>query len=42
MNALRADGVDVTDQQAVGAWLAEFNARFDEERDRFFGRSPDS
>ena len=38
MRALRADGVDVTDQQAVDAWLADFNQRPEEERQRFFGR----
>jgi hypothetical protein len=37
MRALQADGVDVTDQQAVDAWLADFNARPEEERQRFFG-----
>ena len=37
MSALRADGVDPTDQQAVDAWLAAFNARSEEERDRLFG-----
>ena len=37
MNAMREDGVDVTDQKAVDAWLADFNARSDEERDRLFG-----
>ena len=38
MRALQADGVDVTDQQAVDAWLADFNGRPEEERQRFFGR----
>lgn len=41
MRALRADGVDMTDQKAVSAWLAEFNALPDEERERFFGGSLD-
>jgi len=39
MNAMRADGVDVTDQKAVDAWLAAFNARSDEVRGRLFGGS---
>ncbi len=39
--AMRADGVDVMDQKAVEAWLADFNARPDEERKRFFGDSLD-
>ena len=30
--ALQADGVDITDQAAVEAWLADFNARLEEER----------
>lgn len=38
MRALRADGVDVTDQQAIDAWLTDFNGRPEEERQRFFGR----
>jgi hypothetical protein len=37
MSALRADGVDPADQQAVDAWLAAFNARSEEERERLFG-----
>jgi len=40
-NAMRADGVDIMDQQAVNAWLADFNALPDEERERFFGRHLD-
>jgi hypothetical protein len=41
MRALQADGIDVTDQKAVDAWLADFNARPEEERHRFFGRTDD-
>jgi len=41
MNALQADGIDVTDQRAVDAWLADFNAQPEEERHRFFGPSND-
>jgi len=37
MLALKADGVDLTDQKAVDAWLAEFNARPIEQRRGFFG-----
>ena len=36
--ALTADGVDVLDQDAVDAWLRDFNARPEEERLGFFGR----
>jgi len=35
--ALQADGVDVTDQKAVDAWLADFNARPVEQRPGFLG-----
>jgi hypothetical protein len=35
--ALRAEGVDVSDQKAVDAWLADFNTRPDEERFRILG-----
>lgn len=37
LQELQADGVDVTDQKAVDAWLAEFNARPIEQRRDFFG-----
>ena len=37
MQALRADGVDILDQDAVDAWLEEFNARPEEDRRGFFG-----
>lgn len=40
-NAMRADGVDIADQPAVDDWLAEFNARPEQERRRFFGRHLD-
>ena len=40
-NAMRADGVDILDQSAVDAWMAEFNARPEEERKQFFGRHID-
>ncbi len=41
MTAMKADGVDVTDQKAIDAWLADFNARPEEERRQFFGNSVD-
>jgi hypothetical protein len=36
-NAMRADGVDLLDEQAVAAWMAAFNARPQDERDAFLG-----
>jgi hypothetical protein len=39
--AMRADGVDVTDQEAIDAWLEDFNARPREERDRILGPALD-
>jgi hypothetical protein len=38
--AMLADGVDLTDQRAVDAWIRAFNARPDEEREAFFGNFP--
>lgn len=35
--ALKADGCDVMDQDAVEAWLEEFNSRPEEDRRGFFG-----
>jgi hypothetical protein len=35
-----ADGVALTDQRAVDAWIRAFNARPDEEREAFFGNFP--
>jgi len=35
--ALQADGVDITDQDAVDAWVKAFDARPDEERFRILG-----
>jgi len=35
--ALKADGVDVLDQDAVDAWLKDFNSRPEEDRREFFG-----
>lgn len=40
--ALRADGVDLLDQDAVDAWMKAFDARSDDERRDFFGRSLDA
>jgi hypothetical protein len=37
MLAMREDDVDMTDQQALDAWLEEFNAQPIEERRGFFG-----
>ena len=37
LQALRADGVDILDQDAVDAWL-DFNTQPEEERLGFFGR----
>lgn len=39
-NAMLASGVDLTDRRAVDAWIAEFNARPDEERDQLLGAFP--
>lgn len=39
--AMTADGVDLTDQSAVDAWLADFNSRPDEERCRILGPPPE-
>ncbi|MGH2528683.1 MAG: hypothetical protein ACRDH0_04995 [Actinomycetota bacterium] len=39
-NAMLAWGVDLTDRGAVDAWIAEFNARPDEERDLLLGTFP--
>jgi hypothetical protein len=36
---MRAEGVDLMDQEAVAAWTASFNARTFEERDRVLGPS---
>ncbi len=38
-----ASGVDLTDQDAVDQWIAEFNARLYEDRDEVLGsfRIPD-
>jgi len=35
-DAMRAAGVDLSDQKAVDAWVADFNSRPLEERERFF------
>jgi hypothetical protein len=35
MNAMRADGVDLLDEEAVQSWIDAFNARPFEERDEF-------
>ena len=41
VNAMLADGVDLTDQAAVGSWIGAVNARPFEVRDEFLGgRSP--
>lgn len=40
MLAMRADGVDFLDQQAVDAWIADFNALPQDERDKLSGDSP--
>ena len=37
MQAMLADGVDVTDQRAVDRWIREFNERPFEERDELLG-----
>ena len=42
IRALKADGVDLTDQTAVDAWFADFNARPDEERYEIIGPPPDA
>jgi hypothetical protein len=34
-DAMRAAGVDLSDQKAVDAWVADFNSRPLEERERF-------
>lgn len=39
-NAMVAAGVDLTDQRVVDAWIAEFNARPQEERDESLGTFP--
>ncbi len=39
--AMLADGVDLTDQEAVHAWIRAFNARPEAEREAFFGTFPD-
>jgi hypothetical protein len=36
---MRAEGVDLMDQEAVAAWVIGFNARSFEERDRILGPS---
>jgi len=38
--ALEAAGIDLTDQQAIDAWVAAFNARPRDERDAIMGASP--
>lgn len=38
--AMRADGVDPTDQEAMDAWVARFNERPFAERDRIIGPPP--
>jgi len=40
VDALQAAGIDLTDQQAIDAWVAEFNARPRHERDAITGASP--
>lgn len=39
-NAMRATGVDLSDQQAVDAWIADFSALPKESRDEFSGTFP--
>jgi hypothetical protein len=39
-NAMRADGVELTDKQAVADWIAAFNERPEEERARLLGPLP--
>jgi len=39
-SAMLADGVDLSDQQAIDEWIETFNARPFEERDEFLGRFP--
>lgn len=39
-NAMLADGIDLTDERAVDEWIADLNARPQEDRDEFFGRLP--
>lgn len=36
--AMRADGVDITDEAALEAWIQDFNARSQSERDTALGR----
>jgi len=40
LGALEAASIDLTDQQAIDAWVAEFNARPRHERDAIMGVSP--
>ena len=40
LGALEAAGIDLTDQQAIDAWVAELNARPRHERDAMMGVSP--
>ena len=35
-DAMRAAGVDLSDQKAIDFWIADFNSRPLEERERFF------
>lgn len=37
---MRADGVDLTDEQQVQDWMDDFNARPHEDRDDLIGRFP--
>lgn len=39
VQAMRVDGVDILDAEAVQAWMDEFNARPEEQREELLGRS---
>jgi hypothetical protein len=41
-NAMLADGIELSNQEAVQAWIDDFNARPFKERDAFFGTMPSS
>lgn len=40
LGALQAAGIDLTDSQAIDAWVAELNPRPRHERDAIMGASP--
>lgn len=41
VSQMRSEGVDPTDEESVDAWMADFNARPREERDRILGPAPE-